>query len=71
MKMEEGLMLRTARKSHMCAGDGSASHRHAEDCPRRIVPGTKYIECFWSTPAFQSGTRVSMACAVTFYGVEP
>jgi hypothetical protein len=68
--LENGLMFRTARKTHRCNGDGSASHRHAVDCAREIQPGEQYVECFWDTPAYQSGSRVSMACARAFYGVE-
>ena len=64
----DGLIPRTARKAWTCEGDGSASHRHADDCPHTIAPGQRYVECLWEAPAYASGTRVSMPCAVAFYG---
>jgi hypothetical protein len=64
-------IIRTARKTYQCAGDGSASHRHADDCPRIIVPGVRHIEYVGEAAAYQSGSRHSMACALRFGYVVP
>lgn len=62
--------VRTARKEWECAGDGKAHHpNHASACPRVIHPGEDYLEYLGDAPAYQSGTRHSLACAVAFYGV--
>ena len=60
--MPDGFTWRTARKEHNCKGDGSASHRHAEDCPQTIQPGMGYVEYYGDTPAYQSGTRITAEC---------
>lgn len=62
----EGLLLRTARKDWPCVGDGSWKSRHTPDC-EGIKEGESYVECVWETPAYQSGARVSLACAEAFY----
>ena len=62
------LIERTARKNYDCDGDGSASHRHAPTCPKVICAGERYVECFWESPAYSSGSRKSLACAKAFYG---
>lgn len=69
--IEDGLTLRTARKEWTCAGDGSARHRHAPDCGGQIAPGDRYVECFWESPAYSSGSRHTLACAVAFYDWKP
>lgn len=63
---DENVIVRTARKTHQCEGDGSASHRHADDCPRVIYPGVRYVEYVGEAAAFQSGSRHSMTCALHF-----
>jgi hypothetical protein len=64
----DGLVPRKARKSWACDGDGSASHRHTPDCPRTIESGARYVECLWEAAVYQSGNRVSLPCAIAFYG---
>lgn len=59
------LVLRTARKPHRCSGSqGLADGRHAADCPGEILVGQQYVECYWNTPAYQSGDRFTEACAL-------
>lgn len=67
---DSGLIERTARKEWACEGNGAASPEHAPECPGVIHSGDRYAECLWSAPAYQSGTRHTMACAVAFYGVR-
>lgn len=57
------LVLRRARKEHRCAGSRGGG-RHAEGCPGVIPAGTLYVECYWSTPAYQSGDRFTEPCAL-------
>jgi hypothetical protein len=60
--LPDGFHSRTARKEHQCYGDGSVSHRHADDCPKAIVPGMGSIEYYVDTPAYQSGSRITTEC---------
>lgn len=63
----ENTIERRAAKRHECEGDGSSDPRHADDCPRVIEPGEDYIEYLGETPAYQSGSRHSIPCAVEFF----
>lgn len=65
-----GLILRVARKQYGCNGDGSASHRHADDCTRIIFPREFYVEYVGDVPAYQSGSRITEECCREFWGFE-
>lgn len=67
----EALVFRHARKQYECCGDGSAGRRHARDCPGVILPGEKHFEYLGETPAYQSGPRLTLACAREFWAAEP
>jgi hypothetical protein len=60
--MPDGFFWRTARKEHKCKGDGSTSHRHAANCPLVIRAGEDYVEYYGDTPAYQSGSRITVPC---------
>jgi hypothetical protein len=66
--VQDGLFLRTARKEWRCQGAGGRPNKWAEDCPGTIAPGTQCVECLWEAPAYQSGIRVCVECAVEHYG---
>lgn len=66
--VNDGLVLRTARKAWECEGAGGQPNHHAADCPGRIEPGEQYVECIWEAPAFQSGTRHALVCARETHG---
>lgn len=57
------LVLRTARKAHRCAGSMGGG-RHAPGCPTTIEVGEVYLECYWTTSAYQSGDRYAGPCAL-------
>jgi hypothetical protein len=61
---------RIARKPHQCSGDGAKHPGHAEGCTGSINPGDLYIENLDEAPAYQAGTRHTMACAERFFGVD-
>jgi len=65
------LVIRTARKEHRCFGtatvreDGTTARRHhAPGCTEVIRPGERYLECYYTTPGFQSGHRYTEPCAL-------
>jgi hypothetical protein len=63
------LVVRRARKSHRCEGDGSAADggRHADGCAGTIEPGEQYLEVLWSAPAYAAGGHVCERCARAYY----
>lgn len=67
VQLIDGCIVRVARKGHPCDGDGSSSRRHADNCSRTIWRGDQYVEYVGATPAYQSGSRHSLACAHAFY----
>jgi hypothetical protein len=62
-------LVRRARKRYDCVGSGGADPKHAEGCPRVIEPGDEYVEYFGEAPAYQSGSRHTLACGMEFLGV--
>ena len=62
----EGCIERTARKHYSCVGSGSRDivrYPHASDCPQSINPGERYVEFLGESPAYESGSRHTLACA--------
>lgn len=66
--LAENCILRRARKTWRCAGDGAATPEHAEHCDGVIAAGEQYVEYVGEAHAYQSGSRHSIGCAVEFLG---
>lgn len=66
MASDNTIIIRKARKDWRCWGDGASKANHAPGCSTQILKGQKYVEYVGETPAYQSGSRHSMACAAAF-----
>jgi hypothetical protein len=64
---DELLILRTARKRHVCCqGGGDRSHAPA-DCTGTIRPGERYVEYVGEAPAYSSGHAYCLPCHRHFW----
>jgi hypothetical protein len=66
-RADGGLVIRTARKGWGCAGNGAGNLTQWAPGCGEIDKGEPYLECLWSAPAFQSGSRHCVMCAVAFF----
>jgi len=55
-------IVRKARKQHHCSGGHNGETRLA--CHKPILKGDTYIEYLGESPAFQSGYRYHVECAL-------
>jgi len=69
-KMDDGsVVIRRSRGVHHCFGGHDGERRTHCDAP--ITKGMVYIEYLGESPAFQSGARYHVKCAVQQGLVEP
>lgn len=64
---EGGLILRTARKHHVCRGNGAAHPVFADGCTTTIRPRDRYLDCLWQAAAYESGGAHCEPCALEFF----
>ncbi len=64
--------VRTARKRWECCGNGGKGEgrQHSDGCIGSIEPGDRCVELLDETPAYQSGPRCCLPCAVELYGIH-
>lgn len=63
------LRARRAAKQHQCHLFGEDGQ--SRDCTEFINAGDLYVENLDSAPAYHSGTRYCVPCAVKEFGVDP
>jgi hypothetical protein len=64
--IENVILRKRARRDWPCWGDGARRAAHADGCAGTITAGTAYAEYIGETPAYQSGSRHSMPCALAY-----